>query len=64
MVWSEVDGQRRLLLFPAWWPAGVLITFERGSLGDTLTGEAQALVADLARPPSRTTARVLTRACR
>ena len=34
-----------LLLFPAWWPAGVAIEW-RQQYGDTLIGVARALVAD------------------
>jgi hypothetical protein len=64
MIWSEEGGRRRLVLFPSWWPAGVVISFSPGALGDTLTGEAQALVADLARPPSRTRARVIRAGCK
>jgi hypothetical protein len=63
MVWSEVDGRQRLILFPTFWPAGVIITFAQGALGDTLLGDAEAMVADLARSPSRARARVLRNAC-
>jgi hypothetical protein len=63
MVWTEESGQRRLTLFPSWWPAGVVITFPRGALGDTLQGEAAALVADLSRPQPRARARVLRTGC-
>lgn len=63
MVWTEEAGRQRLILFPSWWPAGVMITFPPGALGDTLRGEAEALVADLSRPRSRTGARVLRTGC-
>jgi len=56
-------GRRQLVLFPAWWPAGVVITFAPGTLGDTLVGDAEALVADLARPRSRSRARVVQAGC-
>lgn len=41
-----------LLVFPAFWPAGVLIRFDPAARGDTLRGTATALVADAARTPS------------
>ncbi len=63
MVWTEEGGRRRLTLFPSWWPAGVVITFSTNALGDTLQGEAAALVADLARPQPRARARVLRTGC-
>jgi len=63
MVWSVEGGRRQLVLFPAWWPAGVVITFAPGTLGDTLVGDAEALVADLARPRSRSRARVVQAGC-
>lgn len=63
MVWTEADGRERLLLFPVWWPAGVVITFTSGATGDTLVGEAEALVADLRKPASKTRARVLRNVC-
>jgi hypothetical protein len=63
MVWTEEGGRQRLILFPSWWPAGVVITFPPGALGDTLQGDAEALVADLARPRSHARARVLRAGC-
>ncbi len=63
MVWTKTDGRERLLLFPGWWPAGVMITFAPGATGDTLVGEAEALVADLGKPASKTRARVLRNLC-
>jgi hypothetical protein len=72
MVWFESAGTRRLLLFPAWWPAGVMVTFDspaRDTVGapaasDTLTGKAVALVADGTREASGATARLIRRGCR
>jgi hypothetical protein len=61
MQWLEIDGARGLLLYPAWWPAGIMIRFRQQSLGDTLIGEATALVADLGATVSRAPARVVTR---
>lgn len=63
MAWTEAGGRRSLTLFPSWWPAGVVITFPANALGDTLQGEAEALVADLARPHPRARARVLRTGC-
>ena len=37
-----------LILFPAWWPAGVVVDLptRTPALGDTITGRARAFVAD------------------
>jgi hypothetical protein len=36
-----------LILYPSWWPAGVSVHWSKaGWVGDTLTGVAQAFVAD------------------
>ena len=42
---SETAADSVLLLFPAWWPAGVAIEWTE-QRGDTLIGKARALVAD------------------
>lgn len=49
--WAAAVGTGRdttLLLFPAWWPAGVAVRFPAGARtpGDTVRGRATALVAD------------------
>ncbi len=59
MDWFESEGFRKLFLSPVWWPAGVLITFDAPSRGDTLVGHAVALVADASRPTPRASARVM-----
>ena len=42
-----VSGDSALILFPAWWPAGVELKFDPSrSHRDTLRGEAAAFVAD------------------
>jgi hypothetical protein len=41
----ETAADSVLLLFPAWWPSGVSIAW-REQRGDTLVGQATALVAD------------------
>lgn len=47
MVWDESSRGTRLFLFPAWWPAGVIIRFDSTlQVGDTLRGMAEAMVAD------------------
>jgi hypothetical protein len=63
MHWLDEKGERRLVLYPAWWPAGVIIAFTKPPLGDTLVGEARALVADPSHGISTAPARVITR-CR
>ena len=64
MQWEEVRGVRRLFLSPAWWPAGVMITFARVDAdADTLIGEAVALVADGGKAPPRAEARLLRKGC-
>ena len=42
---TETAPDSVLLLFPAWWPAGVAIEWTE-QRGDTLVGRARALVAD------------------
>lgn len=48
--WASRDSSRAgmtLMLYPAWWPVGVLVELPRTRLGgDTLRGTASALVAD------------------
>jgi len=44
---AGLSGDSVLMLYPPWWPVGVLVHFrERSTNGDTLRGEASALVAD------------------
>lgn len=53
-------GDSTLMLYPPWWPAGVLVRFTmRSGAGDTLRGTATALVADgrLRAPRARILAR-------
>lgn len=54
-----------LVLFPAFWPAGVLLEFDPRALtaSDTVTGKATALVADAHRPSPVSRARVWRVAC-
>ena len=50
----EMQSDSSLLLFPPWWPAGVLVVFKAkpASLGDTVAGTATAFVADARKRPS------------
>jgi hypothetical protein len=45
---SAADSGMTLVLFPAWWPAGVGVKLPAGALapGDTVRGVAHAFVAD------------------
>jgi hypothetical protein len=45
---AKAEGDTTILLFPIWWPAGVVITLAHAprSAGDTVGGTAVALVAD------------------
>ena len=45
-----VGGDSLLILYPAWWPYGVSVVFDRAQHGDTLSGVARAFVADLRNP--------------
>jgi hypothetical protein len=42
----DVEGDAPALLFPAWWPNGVAVTFTGAASGDTLRGRAVAFVPD------------------
>ena len=55
----EVPSDTSLLLFPPWWPAGVLVVFKTKptKLGDTAAGEAMAFVADARKQPSTSSIR-------
>ena len=61
--WAASDVETRadssLLLFPPWWPAGVLIEFKSKpmTLADTVTGKATAFVADARKQPSTSSIR-------
>jgi len=59
------DPDSTLMLFPAFWPVGVLVSLPTRSpaAGDTVTGEAIALRADAASEPSRTRVRAWRVTC-
>ena len=50
----EVTSDTSLLLFPPWWPAGILVAFKTKPmhLTDTVSGAATAFVADARKSPS------------
>ena len=60
---TEAAADSVLLLFPAWWPAGVAIEWTE-QRGDTLIGTAHALVADGRIKNPVTTVRGIHVACR
>ncbi len=56
MVWDEKSGGRRVFVFPAWWPVGIVVQFDSATIArDTLRGLAEAMVADgsAARPTAK-----------
>lgn len=54
MLWERTTRGFQLLLFPPWWPVGVLVTFDSTALtAREMTGEAVAMAADGSRDPSR-----------
>jgi hypothetical protein len=50
----EFQSDTSIILFPPWWPAGVIARFpaKPKSVADTVVGRAQALVADGRKTPS------------
>ena len=63
MVWWTSPRGPRLLVFPPFWPVGVVIELKGTWAGDSLVGEAHALVADVSQRVSSTTAKVLRNNC-
>jgi hypothetical protein len=53
------------VLFPSWWPVGVVISFDRKPTiaGDTVAGRAYAMVADGTRSPPRSVIRAWLKPC-
>ena len=45
---AKSEGDTTFVLFPVWWPAGVVVSLERTPMtaADTVRGRAMALVAD------------------
>ena len=64
MVWDETSGGRRVFVFPAWWPVGIVVQFDSATVsGDTLRGVAEAMVADGAAARSTAKVRALRVSC-
>ena len=64
MVWDDQSGGRRVFVFPAWWPVGIVIQFDSATVsGDTLRGVAEAMVADGTAPRPTTRVRALRVTC-
>lgn len=64
MVWDEKSAGRRVYVFPAWWPAGIVVEFDSATIArDTLRGIAEAMVADANAPRSISHVRALSVAC-
>lgn len=60
MHWERTPKGLQLLLFPTWWPVGVLVTFDSAAAhAREMSGEAVAMVADAAQDASK--ARVTAR---
>ena len=61
---AGLSGDSTLMLYPPWWPAGVLVRFTAvAPRSDTLSGTATALVADPRRPPPTAQVHVLRVPC-
>jgi hypothetical protein len=66
MTWERTTQGMLLLLYPAWWPAGVEVTFDStltGGGGREMLGTAVAMVANASRAPSTARARAWQVAC-
>ena len=64
MTWERTSQGMLLLLYPAWWPAGVEVTFDSTLAGGReMLGMAVAMVANASRPASRSRARAWQVAC-
>ena len=62
---SDVGADSTLMLFPPWWPVGVIIRFDRKLAvpGDTVAGSAYAMVADGTKSPPRSSIRAWLKPC-
>jgi hypothetical protein len=55
MEWDRTEHGWELMLFPSWWPAGVVVRFDGNPADSAVThGEATAMLGDPNREPSRT----------
>ncbi len=50
---ARTRKEEPMLLFPSFWPVGIVVRFETAAHADTLRGTATALQADASRPPPR-----------
>lgn len=65
MEWDRTAHGWELMLFPSWWPAGVVIRFDGNPADSSVAeGEATALLGDPNRKPSRTRVRAVSHKCR
>ena len=64
MEWNRTERGWELMLFPGWWPAGVVARFD-GNPADSAVahGEATALLGDPNREPPRTRVRATPHKC-
>jgi hypothetical protein len=63
---AKSEGDTTFILFPMWWPAGVVVSLEhvpRG-IGDTARGKANALVADARKTSPTSIIRAWRKSCR
>lgn len=60
MLWERTKTGWSVVLFPTWWPVGVVVQFDSVvTAGHEMLGEATALVADATQQPSRARARAV-----
>ena len=62
---TKAEGDTTIVLFPMWWPPGVVISLEHvpASKADTVRGTAMALVADGRRASPTTKVRAWQKRC-
>ena len=60
MLWERTRVGWSVVLFPTWWPVGVMVQFDSVvTPGREMAGDATALVADATQEPSRARARAV-----
>jgi hypothetical protein len=60
MLWERTQAGWSVVLFPTWWPVGVMVQFDSVvTTGGEMLGNATALVADATQEPSRARARAV-----
>jgi hypothetical protein len=62
---TRAEGDSTIVLFPIWWPPGVVISLEHvpASITDTVRGKATALVADSRASSPTTSIRAWQKRC-